>query len=235
MKTEKTFLSLPIAQFLKIGVAIPLAFLMADLFGNGGLSEMLLWAVLVVVFYTSAHLSMSRYVGMLARRIGQSDVQHWVDVGGVHVGTLSDKEYAAMHLDALRDPRVLAQQIFNIGTCVWKLASHQIVAIPVLFFWLFVVGALSNPEMIPSLVKALSAEGAAKGFTLAPLMTLLALCSVWATFFTVFAGARYGFRNCYMERVQQSVCRRVGITETTDVMVSSKVDKGVEAADAARL
>lgn len=235
MNTEKSFRKLPILQFLKIGVAIPLAFLVADLYGNGGVTEFLLWAVLAVVFYTAAHLFLSRYVVMLARRIGQSEAQHWVDVGGVRVGTLSDKEYAMMHLDALRDPRVLAQQIFNIGAFLMQVIGKQLVMIPVLFFWVLVVSALAYPEVIPSLLQALSAEGASKGFTMVPLMTLLVTATVWGTFLTMVFGVRYGFRNCYAERVQQSVCRRVGITETTDVVVYSKLDHGAEAANAARL
>ncbi|WP_329832913.1 MULTISPECIES: hypothetical protein [Stenotrophomonas] len=232
MNTETSFLSLPISKFLKIGVAIPMAFLVADLFGNGGLPELLLWAVLTAVFYTAAHLSLNRYVAMLAKRVTQSEGESWVDVGGVRVGVLTDREYAMMHLDALRDPRVLGQQIFNIGAFLFRVASRQLVQIPVLFFWIFIGLALAYPEAIPEMFKALSAEGAEKGFTVAPLMSALLMTSIWATLFAMVFGVRYGLRNCYAAQVQRSVCRRVGITETTDVFVYAKKDAGTEAANA---
>lgn len=232
MNTETSFLSSPMSKFLKIGAAIPLAFLVADLFGNGGLPELLLWAVLSAVFYTAAHLSITRYVTMLAKRVTQSEGENWVDVGGVRVGALTDREYAMMHLDALRDPRVLAQQIFNIGAFLFRVASQQLVLVPVLFFWTFIGLALVSPSEIPELFKAITADGAEQAFNVGPLMSALLMTSVWGTLFAMVFGVRYGLRNCYADQVQKSVCRRVGITETSDVIVNAKKDAGTEAANA---
>lgn len=135
MSTDVQFNRSPVSKLLKMGVAVPLAFLVADIFGGGGLGELLLWAVLTAVFYAAAHLHITRYVTALTRRIANSSGERRVSAGGTEVGVIGDKLYAQMKLDALRDPRILGQQIINIGGGAYRVVAQQAVLVPILLFW----------------------------------------------------------------------------------------------------
>lgn len=155
------------------------------------------FAVLLVLFVL---YSIVMYLTDLRSRAVSDNSAYWdVEINQVKVGTISDKDYAAIKLSVFKDTFIYINQAFNVCTTVARVIAQLLVFVPRFTFWYFAIIAIVSPESIIDQAKAIqgiSADDVTKAIDMLVMSVFLPFAVIVGTL--VVSGVwRPGFKNCF--------------------------------------
>ena len=156
----------------------------------------------------SARMLQRRYLRTLEARMERLDSPVWeVRLNHVNVGTISDRDYAAIRHRVFSDRDVYGTQVLNLLRMAMRAFDYCYLTIPVAVFWFVVVTAVFSPETLTNGLDALhkasaqdiqSALGLAGNF-------LVMLMIVAVGVHRLLGLSSFGFVNRFAESVRTSV------------------------------
>ena len=198
MNSKRKTLLIRAASAVIASLFLNLAFRTYD--GWGVLAFNVLTAVAAAVAFGKLF---DRYDAKLSARIEAGDQGSWaVRLNGVELGTITDRDYAAMQRTVFRDGRVAVAQLVNIGRVAFVVFDKLVLGVPIVAFWIAIGLLLFVPESYVDLVRELqkldpsALAVTAKHFLQIGLMFAMVAFGAMAT-----CGYRFGFRNRYSESI----------------------------------
>ncbi|WP_176060301.1 hypothetical protein [Paraburkholderia sp. BCC1876] len=152
-----------------------------------------------------------------------------ISVNAVPVGSITERDYVALRIEALLDPRNYVGQFLELGRFLMRCLLVTVVGMPILAFWSFVLGSIIAPD---SVIASLSGWRAMFSDP-TPLLSgtpMLALAAkkilVEAGSFTMVAGGgmlflakRFPITNVFRHQVEGRLRRSTGTAARGDVQV----------------
>lgn len=161
--------------------------------------------------YTAA-AGIQRQRAALQLRIDNPTAINWdVAVNKVHVGTISDAEYAGLEMSVLADWRVHCAQGRNLATVGMRIINMLIFAVPIALFWLALGLVLVDPEAAANVAEALRAAPGSEIVAAVDRYARIAMLAfaLGVLMLAFVASPRLGYRNVFRDELGEAVRRRV--------------------------
>lgn len=168
--------------------------------GSGWIS-LLSVVVITAGFSLAGNYFMDKHNERLTTRQANEHPVIWnVMMNGVHIGTISDAQYAAIQREVFQDARLVVSQSLNLGRVVLSAIDKSLVATPLVLFWIAIGLAIFSPESYVFMINGLQKADATSIRSAALNLLQLALPMMFVTIAGMaIVGQRFGFKNYYGE------------------------------------
>lgn len=164
------------------------------------------------------------HLDTLSTRIVAKNSLSWdVVIDKVHVGSISDSDYAVIQKSVLSSKQVFIAQALNLLRGLFSLFNYLYLAVPLALFWMAVVILVFSPESIDAL---LSLENIKHILPIAGLILALTVLLLVLFDLIFFRTSRFGFINCFEQSVGNEIRLRFRIVshEGSVVLTQHKTD-----------
>lgn len=193
---------------LNLALSVLAALLFTIWFEPGGsLAGLVFVLIATVVCNVTLRFAANRLDARLMRRIEAKDSPTWeVRLNHVHIGSITDAEYAAIQRAAFLDGGNALAQLFNLGRLALAMVDKLLGVVPHVFFWSAAALVIFAPERLAEVIHAFQQADAVQTANAIDAIARVGITlAVLAVGLMAALGYRFGFRNHYGEYINRKL------------------------------
>jgi hypothetical protein len=167
----------------------------------------------------------------LQERIKQDALASWdIRINNISVGSISDKDYAALCLQVYCDRRVYADQVFNFFRVALRGIDTLFLAIPIMTFWFIAALSIPDPHVFNAIWMAVNNAGpqAIVEMFRAYMPVGVVFAFLASGLFFVFRLSRLGYEDRFAQRINQRLRMWAKSEATGDITMLRLDDRGFD-------